>query len=201
MQQEPLTREDFIRFHVIANSDSREDQELKLAVRDRILEEIEPDLKEMTSIENTRTYIIENRKKIEALAEEIIREAGMDYGADSSLGIRWIPEKTYGSITFPAGTYEAFTIELGEAGGQNWWCVMFPPLCLIGEEAEKEETSVEDDSENNPAVKLRKEEKISSFIAEKYEPLLRSAETGEPLVLKFKTAEIAESIGKSVFYN
>lgn len=151
-----LSNEDFIRFHVIANSDTEEDQSLKLIVRDRVLESINRDLVDYTVREATgeelqevsteaamkvtldkedvEEYIGNHLKDIEEKAEQIIAEEGYAYTASAELGVRWIPRKTYGNVTFPAGNYEALNIVIGEGKGQNWWCVLFPPLCLIGAE-------------------------------------------------------------------
>ena len=183
-QREPeeLTKEDFIRFHVIANSNDEEDQALKLHVRDAILERITPDLNQMDSVAHTRDYIVDRMDEIVAIAEDVISEQGFSYGAKAALGNRWIPEKTYGQVTFPAGTYEAFTVTLGEGAGENWWCVMFPPLCLIDESEEDEEALEPGD-----------------FISEKYEPLIESNRQGKPLTLKFKSAEVAEDVIDLIF--
>lgn len=181
-RQEPedLTKEDFIRFHVIANSNKMEDQVLKLQVRDAVLEQIAPELAQMDSLEHTRAYILGNMEKIADIAEDVMAKEGFFYGADAELGVRWIPEKTYGQVTFPGGTYEAFTLTLGEGEGENWWCVMFPPLCLIDETTEKDGEEEWKTQEKEP----------KDWIAEKYEPLIESQEKGKPLVLKFKTAEL-----------
>ena len=181
-EPEHLTRGDFIRFHVIANSNEEADQALKLEVRDEILAQIAPELNQMDSMTHTREYIRENMDKIAAIAEGVISEQGFSYGVETDLGLRWIPEKTYGQITFPQGTYEAFTVTLGEGAGENWWCVMFPPLCLIDEAAEK-------DAALEPG----------EFISEKYELLMESKEQGKPLTLKFKSAEIAEDVLDLIF--
>lgn len=149
-----LTNEDFIRFHVIANSDTKEDQTLKLFVRDKLLESINKDLVEYTvqqatgsELEKVTTeeavtvsldkatveqYIEGHLGDIEEEAEAVMAQKGYDYTASAELGVRWIPEKTYGNVTFPAGNYEALNITIGQGKGQNWWCVLFPPLCLIG---------------------------------------------------------------------
>lgn len=141
-----------IRFHVIANSDSEEDQELKLGVRDYVLPKIEEGIvKELkksreqvggqqaaTAAEEqerqtraTRKYVRENLEQIRRWAEEYISECGFEYKVRTQLGIREIPAKQYDDLYFPAGNYEALTITIGEGAGQNWWCVVFPPLCLI----------------------------------------------------------------------
>ncbi len=176
-----------IRFHVVANSNSSEDQSLKLKVRDGVLEAVnenliketmdkydtvEADISKPTSeaneqsqeesvndnvtnineepvnetmavidsrntqevsldIEQSRDYLMTHLDLIEAIAEQIIKENGYDYNVTAELGVRWIPEKAYGDMTFPAGNYEALNITIGEGEGNNWWCVLFPPLCLI----------------------------------------------------------------------
>lgn len=131
-----------IRLHVIANSDSREDQELKLKVRDEIIKETER-LKESQNIGQSREYLKTHLKDMEETANRVIEENGQHYTAQADLGVRWIPEKTYGDMYFPAGNYEALNLTLGEGEGQNWWCVLFPPLCLIEEdEAAMEEMGI-----------------------------------------------------------
>lgn len=122
-----------IRLHVIANSDSAEDQALKLKVRDEIIKEAS-NLKFNEDIQETRAYLRSHLKDMEDVAEKVIQKNGYDYDVSANLGVRWIPEKTYGNIYFPAGNYEALNITIGEGEGQNWWCVLFPPLCLITED-------------------------------------------------------------------
>ena len=139
--------EGIIRLHVIANSDSEADQELKLKVRDEVISMV-GDLNEKKSIEQSRKWVKSQLDDIEGLAEEVIRENGCNYRASAELGVRWIPEKTYGDMYFPAGNYEALTITLGKGEGENWWCVLFPPLCLItGDEAELEEMGLESEDQ------------------------------------------------------
>lgn len=145
--QNTFTNEDFIRFHVIANSDSEEDQELKLKVRDELVDFVNSGLrreavrkssgKEETAalgIEETRDYISEHIGGIEEKAEQIIAAEGFDYPVEAKLGVCFIPEKTYGSLEFPAGNYEALNVTIGSGQGKNWWCVLYPPLCLIDSE-------------------------------------------------------------------
>ena len=119
------------RLHVIANSDSDEDQNLKYIVRDKVLEYI-------NSISNssmTKDEIIalanENINEIQKIAENTIHENGYNYSVKLNIGNFSFPTKKYGDITFPAGFYDALKIEIGEAKGHNWWCVMFPPLCFV----------------------------------------------------------------------
>lgn len=128
----PNTHPGMIRLHVIANSDSKEDQELKLKVRDAIIGYMQgqPDL------DSARRYISENLSEIEAISEEVIQSEGFDYPARADLKVSYIPQKSYEDLTLPAGNYEALKVTLGRGDGQNWWCVIFPQLCLIGEEKE-----------------------------------------------------------------
>lgn len=129
-------KDEIIRFHVLANSDSSEDQELKLKVRDAVIEYVYKELENSKSIEESREYLIKNKSLIEEVAKEVIINSGYNYEITSSLSKENFPDKMYGEILFPQGEYEAFRILIGEAEGQNWWCVMFPPLCFIDETKE-----------------------------------------------------------------
>ncbi|MBE6032842.1 MAG: hypothetical protein E7224_06575 [Clostridiales bacterium] len=179
VQAQPLSNEDFLRFHVVANSNAPEDQALKLAVRDRLIEEIQTGLKEEAVRQGTslntmeasfaEEYLQTHLAEMESVAENVITEEGFAYSADAELGVRWIPAKTYGKVTFPAGNYKALTVTIGEGAGENWWCVLFPPLCLI-------------DGEDPLGVD------------KKYEPLW-NAEEPTTLKLKFKTLEILQDHG------
>lgn len=120
-----------IRFHVIANSDSEEDQKLKLKVRDEILDKMNGILEESENIEETRQLITDNRDEIKKIAERVIEENNYDYDINVKLKMEQFPLKTYGDIILPPGEYEALLVEIGEAKGKNWWCVMFPPLCFV----------------------------------------------------------------------
>lgn len=130
-----------IRFHVIANSDSEEDQRLKLKVKDEVIKYLIPMLEKCTTIEESRQLLESNDDKIKAIAERVIKENGYNYEVNSELSRVNFPVKTYGPITLPQGNYEAYRILIGKASGENWWCVMFPPLCFIditkGEVAEE----------------------------------------------------------------
>ena len=139
--------EGIIRLHVIANSDSDFDQELKLKVRDEVISSVS-DLSANSSIEKSRKWLESQLDDLEGTAEEVIRDNGCNYKAEAELGVRWIPEKTYGDLYFPAGNYEALTITLGKGEGENWWCVLFPPLCLITEDEEQlEELGLESEDQ------------------------------------------------------
>ena len=124
-------KDEIIRFHVIANSDNKKDQDLKLKVRNEVIKFIEPLLNKSKSIEESRGIIKINNKKIIKIAKKVIKENGYNYKVEGKLSKENFPEKMYGNIVLPQGEYEAYRILIGNASGQNWWCVMFPPLCFV----------------------------------------------------------------------
>lgn len=124
-------REKLIRFHVLANSDEEVDQELKLKVRDRLIENMSEKFKDSASIDETREIVKANMEEMKDLALEEIKKNGKDYSVDIKLEPHEFPTKSYGDFTLPAGEYEAVRVLIGEAKGENWWCVMFPPLCFV----------------------------------------------------------------------
>ena len=123
--------ESVFRLHVIANSDSKEDQDLKYKVRDSILEYINELAVDCSSKDEVIALATEKQEALHDIAKKVIEENGYDYDVNISIGNFEFPTKTYGDISFPAGNYDALRVEIGEAGGQNWWCVMFPPLCFV----------------------------------------------------------------------
>lgn len=147
-ENEPVQNyEGIIRFHVIANSDNPADQALKLKVRDEVLAQINDELIlevfaqdaaegsiAQGDAELSRNYIKSNLERIRDKALEIVRREGYAYDVTADLGVRFIPKKVYGDVVFPAGNYEALNITIGAGEGENWWCVLFPPLCLIDPE-------------------------------------------------------------------
>ena len=122
--------EKVIRFHVLANSDSDIDQEIKLKVRDDVGAYMEQLLSESESIEETRRIIRENLTEITEVANQSLMEQEAGYRATASLTYSEFPEKEYEGLTFPEGEYEALTITLGKGEGHNWWCVMYPNPCF-----------------------------------------------------------------------
>lgn len=133
-----------IRFHVLANSDSEGDQQLKLKVRDAIGSFMQTRLSDVSDINESRQIVTENLSAIEEQAEKVISEEGYTYTVSARLAKIDFPEKTYGPYTFHAGNYEALEVTIGEGNGHNWWCVMYPNLCffnstyeVVDEEAEK----------------------------------------------------------------
>lgn len=119
------------RLHVIANSDSAEDQNLKYTVRDKVIEYMSSISQNASSKEAVIEIAKANLDKIQAIASQTIRENGYTYSVNVEVGNFSFPSKRYGDITLPPGYYDALRIKIGEAEGQNWWCVMFPPLCFV----------------------------------------------------------------------
>lgn len=143
-----------LRFHVLANSDSREDQALKLAVRDAVGAEMAEVLAGAGDREACEKIINANLNRIKATAERVVEEWGLDYEVEAALEEVDFPVKTYGDYTFPAGKYEALRVVIGEGEGHNWWCVMYPNMCFSGsvyevvdEEAEGKLREVLDEEE------------------------------------------------------
>ncbi|MGG7214551.1 stage II sporulation protein R [Clostridium nigeriense] len=122
---------EIIRFHVIANSNSDEDQSLKLKVRDKVIEFVSSNLRDAKSLDEARQFLIDNKSDIESIAKAVVNENGYSYNVTSTLSRENFPDKVYGDVVFPQGEYEAYRILIGEAKGENWWCVMFPPLCFV----------------------------------------------------------------------
>ena len=123
-------RQNVLRMHVLANSDSEEDQELKLKVRDRLLKETEELFASSETKEDAENAAKEQIEYLEAAARDEILKNGYSYDVRIEIGKAWFDTRHYGEITLPAGNYEAVNVYIGKADGKNWWCVMFPQLCL-----------------------------------------------------------------------
>jgi stage II sporulation protein R len=119
-----------VRLHIVANSDSAQDQALKLKVRDAILEHMHQKYPDGATREEAAQYLKNSLPEIKQIANEVLKENGSRETANVRYGVFSFPTKAYEGVTLPAGMYEAVRVELGEAQGQNWWCVMFPPLCV-----------------------------------------------------------------------
>ena len=183
-----LSNEDFIRFHVVANSNTETDQALKHIVRDGLLRRINEidgrshgsgrskQNKVILDIDRTKEFIQRNLTELEYEARKILSREGCNYPVKAELAVAWVPQKTYGNITFPAGNYNALTVTIGEGRGENWWCVLFPPLCLIG-------VTPEDQAEMEELYK-------EAILDEKYKELLEESDKPKTLKLKFKVSEL-----------
>lgn len=175
-----------LRFHVIADSDSPEDQSLKLKVRDCIIKEVGPKILNMRTKEEVLEFLSVNIEHIANIAERRVKEEDIQYGASAEVGLFTFPVKSYGSVTLPAGRYEALRVVLGDGGGSNWWCVMFPPLCFV-------------DTENAVAL-ARDQERVNEILSE--EEQRSAAETGEmediPVKVHFKVLELIRKSGSKL---
>ena len=142
--QQSALADKVIRLHVIAHSDSPEDQALKLQVRDRILAESGELLSGGATLEQARAALQDSLAELAGIGAEAVGEAGYSYPVTASLVHNyWFPTKTYTDFALPAGQYTALRIEIGEGAGQNWWCVVFPPLCLGSVTETVEETAAD----------------------------------------------------------
>ncbi len=123
-------RQGVLRLHIIANSNSDDDQNLKLAVRDEILKSSTDIFKGCTTVDDAIVTATTNVESINEIANEVIKKSGFDYEAKVSVGDRYFNTREYDDFTLPAGTYKSLIVDLGEAKGKNWWCVVFPCVCV-----------------------------------------------------------------------
>ena len=123
-------RQELIRFHVVANSDSPQDQAVKLQVRDAVLESIRTDLLQIGDIRSAKIYLEENLTEIQKIADDTLKRAGFSEQVTVSLCREEFDTRIYDTFTLPSGVYESLRIIIGEGNGHNWWCVTFPNLCL-----------------------------------------------------------------------
>lgn len=169
------------RLHVIANSDSEEDQNLKYIVRDEILKYINSISSEAKSKDEVIDLAKNNIDYIQELAQETVYNNGFDYNVNVEIGTFTFPTKAYGDITFPPGYYDALRIKIGEASGQNWWCVMFPPLCFV------DVTSGIVPEESKEIIKENLSEEEYSLISE----------NTDGIQIKFKLVEVLQNLSIS----
>ena len=118
-----------LRFHVLANSDSSEDQALKLDVRDAVISYVQG--LGGTNLEDTKAQILAHLNDIEDVARKVVTDEGFDYGVSAKLESTEFPTKQYGDISLPSGIYEALNVDIGAGAGHNWWCVIYPNICFV----------------------------------------------------------------------
>lgn len=123
--------ESIIRFHVRAASDSKEDQEVKLKVKEAVVDYIRPALSDSESLSQSRAILEAESDNIRNVAVKTLRDNGFPDEVYVYFEKSYFPVKSYGDVTFPAGYYEAFRVDIGKAEGKNWWCVLYPPLCFV----------------------------------------------------------------------
>ncbi len=139
--RQALNRE-LIRLHVVANSDSAEDQALKLQIKDAVVEYLGQAMMDVTDVEQAAAYIRENLPKIQHTVNEALEKLGHKPTASVSFGDEVFGKRVYDTFSLPAGVYEALRITIGEGEGKNWWCVAFPQLCLPATRSEFQEKAV-----------------------------------------------------------
>lgn len=163
-----------LRLHIVGASDSEYDQNVKLCVRDRILSEFSDDFSSCTSLSQSEELFYSKKSEIEKAANDELLKHNCDYGATAELSKCRFPTKDYNGISLPSGIYTAVNIKLGNADGHNWWCVMYPPLCI---------------TENSISISDESKEKLKSVLsADEYTLICQS--TKNDVKIKFKIAEI-----------
>lgn len=200
-------KNELIRFHVIANSDTEEDQNLKLKIKNKVIDYLYPYLNASQSLEQSRKIIKDKMEEVKKLAEQVIKDNNYSYSVKTELSRENFPEKSYGKITLPQGNYEAFRIIIGSGKGRNWWCVMFPPLCFVDEtkaevEYDKTEEKIKsqkgnfdfniDDGKGNKSSESENKTKI----IDKEKPVKKHTEDEgkENIEIKFKLVEIIKKL-------
>lgn len=121
---------DLVRLHVVANSDSQEDQAVKLQVRDAVVSLLQESVADLPSAQEAKAYIQSHLHQIEAKANDVLAQAGFTHRATVCLEKEAFPTRAYDTFSLPAGVYNALRITIGEGDGRNWWCVLFPSLCV-----------------------------------------------------------------------
>ena len=172
--QEKLSGEVF-RFHVIANSDSEEDQKLKMKVKEAVVAYMRETLSGAENAAEAKAWAIRHKEELVRVSEEVLRAEGCSDKVTAEVVRCEFPDKTYGDITFPAGWYDALRIRIGKAQGHNWWCVLYPNLCFM-------------DSVHAVVPKEGKDELQSVLTDEEYAMIVK----GTPVKIKWFFLQLAE---------
>ena len=165
-------RDNVLRLHIIANSDSKTDQELKLKIRDAVLAESDALFEESANLNSALEKAEENLLVYEKIANRVIAEEGLNYRATAKIGKTFFETREYDDFTLPAGEYDALILEIGEARGKNWWCVIFPSVCVPTQKADLK------DSVGKKSAQI--------------------AENPRPYKIRFKSVEIYEKIKRKL---
>ena len=166
-------KEDVVRLHILANSNSEIDQEVKLKVRDALLETNASILSDSVTKENAKEHFESSKDILLKTAKKTLKENGFNYNVKITLQEEYFNTRSYGNLTFPAGQYTALKIVLGEGEGKNWWCVMFPPLCVPAADG------------------LEINETTADYLTQSGEKIVNG---GEKYIVKFKFLEIYEEL-------
>ena len=167
------------RLHVIANSDSDEDQALKLKVRDKLLEYMNSLCANTSSKEDAMRIANEHIDDFSKIAKYVISENGYDYDVEISVGECDFPTKNYGDVSLPAGIYDALRVKIGSANGHNWWCVMFPPLCFV--------------DVSSGIVPEESKELLEDTMSDEEFDLITESDNNSEMNFKFKLVELFEN--------
>ncbi len=173
LQEQDALEQKMIRLHVIANSDSAQDQQLKLQVRDKVLTEATAILERSADIADARTLLENSLPALEETARQEVTAQGYDYAVSARLEETEFPTKEYDGFSLPSGQYLALRVLIGDAAGKNWWCVVYPPLCTT-------------------AVTQLEEAAVATGLGEEDVSLITEENSG--YVLKFRSLEIWESL-------
>lgn len=177
--QEDIAKE-VIRLHVVANSDSEDDQKLKLEVKEKVVALLREKMKSDETVNQAEKTLRENLPQIEKIASDYIQKKGYDYEVKADVGKDFFPIKEYGDMTFPAGEYKALKVKIGKSQGKNWWCVMYPTLCFV-------------DSTYQIVPEESKEKLKKTLTQEEYNSLLMG---GENVHYGFKILDWIKGLGK-----
>ena len=169
-----------VRLHIVANSNSGEDQQLKIKVRDRIISETSQIFQNTESTSEALSLARHNSDLIRKIAIDEIKQNGFDYDVSVSVEKSAFPTKVYDNITLPSGKYDAVKVKIGDAMGENWWCVMYPPLCFTSDVL-----SVSDESRK----KLQ-----NSLSPSSYSLITQSSDSAIPVEIRFRIVEMFQNI-------
>ncbi len=168
--------EDSIRLRILANSDSNEDQKVKRLIRDKVNKQITEWVYGIESLEEARAIIKRELPQIKTIVDSSLIELGLHETFEVDFGPVAFPTKMYGEYVYPAGEYEAVLITLGEGTGENWWCVLFPPLCFLdfenGDAVQTDDEKVPQDGTQQNKVTDKEEPEVKFFVFEFFQSLL-----------------------------
>ncbi|MBM6616763.1 stage II sporulation protein R [Bacillus suaedaesalsae] len=176
LNEQVMIPDEAIRLRILANSNSDEDQALKEEIRDEVNKEITNWVEELTSIDAARTLIQNRLPEIETIVERVLKEenSNQSYKVDYGSGVKF-PTKVYGEYVYPSGEYEAILISLGEAEGDNWWCVLFPPLCFLDfGNGEAVDPQLQEEAKEEPKIVVEEQEEeveVKFFVVEWFSDL------------------------------
>jgi stage II sporulation protein R len=165
-----VSQEEAVRLRILANSDSVKDQALKREIRDEVNAVITDMVLDVQNLDEAKVMIEDNLVKIEEIVEQELEKMGLEQSYEVSFSEVQFPTKLYGNIVYPAGLYDAVLITLGEGKGENWWCVLFPPLCFLDIDNGEAVDAVEAESKDN--VEDEEEVEVSFFVVEIFSKLV-----------------------------